>query len=636
MDFFSSQDIARRKTGRLVMFFSLAVLSLVVMTNLLVMGVFGYLDSGEPSSGDVLSQLDWEVFLMVGLGVVLVVILGSLYKMMALSGGGARIAEMLGAELIVDGTGDVNRQKILNVVEEMAIASGTPVPPVYLMNEEGINAFAAGYSPSDAVIGVTRGTIEKLSRDELQGVVAHEFSHILNGDMRLNIRLIGIIHGILVIGLVGYHIMRGASHSRGSKKEGGGAILFLGLGLMVIGFAGTFFGNLIKAAVSRQREFLADASAVQFTRNPDGISGALKRIGGSEAGSVLENSDSSEISHALFSQGFTSFFSGLFATHPPLEDRIRQIEPNWDGEFVAPLTRQDSVREETKGDEGRKRKAAMLAAVAAATVGETAVQHIGQPTAAHLGYARDLIDGLPEIIKKAAHEPFAARAVIHFLVLDDDPRICSLQLKHLKAASDQQVYQETARLVEQVGELKIEQRLPLVDMVLPTLRQLSKKQYLVFRKNLNTLIEADGRLSLFEWVIRKIVCHHLDAVYGVRARTMYGHVKMARAGNACSVLLSLLVHASHHDGLSKEEVFKAAEKELAGMKIQLLEKDKLSFNIIDQALDQLAQLKPLAKEKLVRACAAAVTADRHIAPVEAELLRAIADTLECPMPPLIV
>jgi Zn-dependent protease with chaperone function/uncharacterized tellurite resistance protein B-like protein len=634
MNFFSSQDIARKKTGRLVIFFALAVLSLIVMTNLLIMAVFGYvnMDQADPGYGGFISQLDWQVFGMVGLGVVTVVLLGSLYKLSALSGGGARIAEMLGAELIVDGTGDVNRQKILNVVEEMAIASGTPVPPVYLMNEEGINAFAAGYSPSDAVIGVTRGTIEKLSRDELQGVIAHEFSHILNGDMRLNIRLIGILHGILVIGLIGYHIMRGASRSRGTKKEGGGAIIFLGLGLMIIGYAGTFFGNLIKAAVSRQREFLADASAVQFTRNPASIAGALKRIGGSEAGSVLENSESSEISHALFSQGFTSFFSGLFATHPPLDERIRQIEPNWDGEFVAPLSKREAVAEKAKKDKTDKKKAVAMAAVAAATVGGAAVQNIGQPTAAHLGYARELIDGLPEGIKVAAHEPFAARAVIHFLVLDDDPRVRSQQLKHLKASSDRQVYEETVRLAEQVGELKVEQRLPLVDMVLPTLRQLSKQQYLRFRENLDALIEADGRQSLFEWVIRKIIRHHLDEVYGVHGRTMYGYAKMARSSNACSVLVSLLIHVSSHEGLSKAEVFALAEKELAGVGAQLLEKDKLSFKIIDLALDQLAQLKPLDKEKLIKACAAAVTADQHITPIEAELLRAIADTLDCPMP----
>ena len=644
MDFFTSQDIARRKTGRLVMFFTLAVVSLIVMTNLLIMGLFGYLNASEdPAAVGVLSQLDWDVFMVVSLGVVGVVVLGSIYKMMALSGGGARIAEMLGAELIVDGTGDANRQKILNVVEEMAIASGTPVPPVYLMDEEGINAFAAGFSPSDAVIGVTRGTIEKLSRDELQGVVAHEFSHILNGDMRLNIRLIGVLHGILVIGLIGFHVMRGAAFSRGSKKEGGGAIIFLGIGLMAIGFAGTFFGNLIKAAVSRQREFLADASAVQFTRNPDGIAGALKRIGGSEAGSILENAESSEISHALFSQGFTSFFSGLFATHPPLEKRIRQIDPGWDGEFVAPLTRRAKTGKSAaaKEDASHKRRVAAMAAVAAGTMAGTtaaaAVKHIGQPTAAHLGYARELISGLPPVLKAAAHEPFAARAVVHFMVLDDDPKVRSQQLNHLKGAADSQVYEETVRLAKEVGELKVEQRLPLVDMVLPTLRQLSKKQYLRFRENLDTLIEADGRLSLFEWVIRKIICHHLDAVYERKtSRTSYGFTTMVKAAPSCSVLLSLLIHASHHGGMSKAEVLAIAGQELAGINVELLDQNKLSFNLIEQALDQLTQLKPLAKGKLIRACAAAVTADQHIAPVEAELLRAIADTLDCPMPPLVV
>jgi len=298
MNFFQSQDHARKTTGRLVFFFILAIVSLILLTNILVMFSLGFIDP-EALSSDTIpvdflrDGFNWDMFLAISAGVVLLITMGSLFKMSSLSSGGTAVAEMLGGKLLIDGNSDSNVKKVLNVVEEMAIASGTPVPPVYLLEgENGINAFAAGFKPGDAVIGVTRGCIDKLSREQLQGVIAHEFSHILNGDMRLNIRLIGILHGILLLGLAGYFILRSGSHSAGrrSSRDGGaGGIIFLGIGLLVIGYAGTFFGNLIKAAVSRQREYLADASAVQFTRNPDSIAGALKRIGGDATGSIVEN-----------------------------------------------------------------------------------------------------------------------------------------------------------------------------------------------------------------------------------------------------------------------------------------------------------------------------------------------------------
>ena len=222
----------------------------------------------------------------------------------------------------------------------MAIASGTPTPPVYMMQEEpGINAFAAGFTPSDAVVGVTRGCVGQLSRDELQGVIGHEFSHILNGDMRLNIRLMGVLFGILVVGLIGSILLRSslygsALQSRSSRGNSTQVLLIIGGVLMLVGFIGTLVGNLIKASVSRQREFLADASAVQFTRNPSGIAGALKKIGGFEAGSEMMNPHAPESSHMFFGRAVSSGFNSLFATHPPLEERIARLDSSWqpDGE----------------------------------------------------------------------------------------------------------------------------------------------------------------------------------------------------------------------------------------------------------------------------------------------------------------
>ncbi len=438
MNFFKSQDDARRNTGRLVLLFALAVVSLIVMTNLLVMFIFGYINveqTGSINTEQLLQQVDWQVFIVIGAAVTSVIALGSLYKILALAGGGARVAEMLDAELLVYGNNDLKQQRLLNVVEEMAIASGTPVPPVYLLDEDGINAFAAGYKPGDAVIGVTRGAIEKLNREQLQGVIAHEFSHILNGDMKLNIRLIGLLHGILLIGLIGYYILRSASHSRRSRNGGGAAAL--GLGLVVIGYAGTFFGNLIKAAVSRQREYLADASSVQFTRNPDGIAGALKRIGGDTSGSIIENPAGVQISHALFSQGIKTWLGSLYATHPPLEKRIYSIQPNWDGEFdyTIPPDIETTAQQSAAQQATIQQQLATMAAVAAAMTSGAIVDQTGQPAPSQLAYAHKLINDLPDEFASAVNDPFAARAVIYFLVLDKDKAAHNDQLQHLEISS---------------------------------------------------------------------------------------------------------------------------------------------------------------------------------------------------------
>ncbi len=639
MNFFKSQDIARGNTRKLVILFLLAIISLVIMTNVLVMAVFGYLDAERFNSMTAAQawqeSFDWETFMMIGAGVLIVVVLGSLFKIMALSGGGARVAEMMGGELIVDGTGDNDKQKILNVVEEMAIASGTPVPPVYLLNEEGINAFAAGYSSSDAVIGITRGAIKQLSRDQLQGVIAHEFSHVFNGDMRLNIRLIGILHGILLLGLIGYFIVRGSSRSRSSKN--GGGIIFLGMGLIVIGFAGTFFGNLIKAAVSRQREYLADASAVQFTRNPNGIAGALKRIGGNSTGSLIENPSGSEISHALFSQGITSYLSSAFATHPPLENRIRKIDPGWNGEFDSSEIISEAADEPQSSSQADiKRTTAVLASVAAVLDSEQITQQVGQPGQKHLDYAHHLIATLPEALNNAAHEPFGARALIYFLVLDKDRDVREKQLQLLLASADPAVYSETIKLVNNVHDLKTEYRLPLVDMALPTLRQLSQKQYLLFKNNLERLIRVDDKISLFEWSLKKIVLHHLEAVFNKKRRVKKKHIALKKTRESCSLLLSLLSHAGKQQGNSEKETFNKAANALPELALNLLAKEQLSLEALNDALDELARLKPLKKPQLLKACAICITADKKITATEAELFRAIADTLDCPMPPLII
>ncbi len=337
MNFFESQAKARRNTFQLVFLFLLAVFSIIILTNLIVMAFLGFFKN--PAIKDLnslLQYMDWWRFGMVGLCVWVVVLAGSLSKILALSGGGKVIAEAMGGQLVIRNTRDLKQLRLLNIVEEMAIASGTAVPPVYIMQQErAMNAFAAGYSTRDAVISVTQGLLDHLNREQLQGVIAHEFSHIFNGDMRLNIQLTGTLNGILIIGMIGYEMMslpfRGSRHRGRSSGSGDAKLLFFlvsaGLSLMIVGYTGTFFGNMIKAAVSRQREYLADASAVQYTRNPQGLAGALKRIGGLTSGSRLQAPQAVEISHAFFAQGVSGMMQSLFATHPPLVRRIRRLDP---------------------------------------------------------------------------------------------------------------------------------------------------------------------------------------------------------------------------------------------------------------------------------------------------------------------
>ena len=644
MNFFESQDRARAHTTRLVVLFALAVIALIVMTNLLVMVSLGFINA-EQSAGAPrpLAQLDWTLIGAVSLGVGVVVLAGSLYKIMALSGGGKVVAESLGGRLLSPDTSDPKQRRLLNVVEEIAIASSTPAPPVYLLADEaGINAFAAGFSPRDAVIGVTQGTIDHLSRDELQGVIAHEFSHVFNGDMRLNIRLIGILNGILVLGIIGYYLLRSASLSGRQRNSGnaGAAMLALGIGLMVIGFAGTFFGGLIKAAVSRQREYLADASAVQFTRNPHGIAGALKRIGGLQHGSLVDNPGAREISHAFFAKGVSGFMQSLSATHPPLAERIRRIEPDWDGSFEpvdadTPAREDDAAQQPARGE--RERLAGHIGAVTAgAAVADVmgAIDAMGNPAPETIAQARALIAQLPQPIKDAAHEPFGGRAVIYLLLLDGDAAVRRSQLEALQQHADPQVLALLQRLLPQMEAVQLRHRLPLLDIAMPALKQLSLDQYNVFRRNVLRLIEADERLDLLEWSLQKILLGHLDAHFFKAAPAPSVHRDFASLAQEVALFLSLLAHAGQPDERAAERAFAAAVHTLGLDALALYARSAIQLPALDRALEKLVRLRPPAKRRLLEACVASIVVDRHVAPVEIELLRAFSTVLECPMPPI--
>ncbi len=650
-NFYQRQDDARKTTKWLVAVFTLAVIGIVGGTTLVaflaVRGARGYSDvRSQGFDVDDLSGLPTveELTIPLGAGGAALALIGggTLVKVLQLRGGGHVVAESLrGRRVFPDATDPVER-RLLNIVEEMALASGVPVPPVYMLDDEaGINAFAAGYSPSDAVVAVTRGCAEQLSRDELQGVVAHEFSHILNGDMRLNIRLIGLLFGILLIGLMGRVIVRSMMHSGGSRrrsgssKDGGGALYFLAIGaaLMVLGYLGTVIGNLIKAAVSRQREYLADASAVQFTRNPEGLAGALKRIGGAAVGSRLRAANASEASHMFFAQGVWEGFTRLTATHPPLEDRIRRLDPAWNGVFPAGAATPAVMAEVGEGAAGLVGGAARTAVVPLAVVKHAADQ-VGDPTERHRQYAAALVEALPPLVKQSAHEPYGARAVLLGLLTDRKPAVREKQIAALQQFATPDLVELTLKLLPWLDGLDVRARLPLVDMSLPALRAMSPAQYQQFLKCFKELVAADNRLGLFEWTLYRILLRHLRPQFEKSAAPRPAYYGLQKLGDQCSVLLSTLAHADNRGGDAAGAFAKGAEK-LSGVAVRLLPPEACGLETLSKALDELARVQEKKLKQVVAACAATICADREVTVAEAELLRGVCDMLDCPMPPLL-
>lgn len=634
MNFFAAQDQARRATRWLVIVYILATALIVAGVTLIVgVALFSVGTDGRP--------IDVTLLASIAVAAALFIFGSSLYKTSRLSAGGGRVAVDMGGTMVPADVQDPLRRQLRNVVEEMAIASGVPVPEIYVLEEEsGINAFAAGFAPGDAAVAVTRGTLELLDRDELQGVIAHEFSHIMNGDMRLNIRMMGVLFGIMVLGLIGRTILRGSYHTSmisSRRNRNAPAIMMLGVGLTILGWIGVFFARIVKAAVSRQREFLADASAVQFTRQTDGIANALKKIGGYTHHSYLSAADPEEISHMLFAGGAARFTS-LLATHPPLEERIQALDPAFDANDYPTLdfrTEHATAAASDAVTNAQSQAAGFAASVATAgSIGDI-TESVGQPDAHHIEFARQVRRAIPESLYSAAHSAEGAFLLMVSLTMtvaqkDRQMRIVEDQLGAARAGL-------VASYFEEIVAAGPTFRLPLLEIAYPTLKQRPDSQLEFLLKLIRRLIELDGDISLSEYCFYRIVASHLSQAADPGAARKSNRVPKEAARRAAVALIRLVAEHGNEDATAVDHAFAAG---VAGFGQWALDEDSLtsmrsSVEVLDNALETLRHINSAGQQSLLKAIGETITHDGKLTLVEAELLRAICAALDCPLPPLL-
>ncbi len=631
MNFFEHQHQSRKLSRWLVVLFVSAVIAVVAAVDFVLFTAFASL--GPDSYGIVVPNAEWlsaHSGLVVVTTLIVAGIIGvaSLYKSVLLRGGGGAVARSLGGVRIASDTRDPLQRRLLNVVEEMSIASGVPMPEVYLLEQEaGINAFAAGQNPANAAIGVTRGAMTKLTRAELQGVIAHEFSHILNGDMRLNVRLMGMLFGLLVIAIIARTVMRYAH--RGRRRSGVPAAIAVAAVVFVIGYIGLFFGRLIQAAVSRSRESLADASAVQFTRDPSGLRGALVKIGAAGEGSHLANAEVEEVAHMLFAPGIKR----LFATHPALETRLKAIDPRFDKREFAEVRARMAAQESEPAQEqaaasGAERLAELLQMPAAAGVAGL----VGNPDTAHMAAAYRIRESLPARLVDASHHPESARALLFALAIDCEPAARERQLSFIGQQLGPALAAAASEFTADVEALASEQRLPLLLTAFPALRQLTREERLQVMACLNGLLQRDGRSSLYAYALRKLAQVHLRDDLDARARL--GRRTLAAVAPDLQVVFSVLAQHGHATETDARRAYEAGLHHVLPRERPAYAPRRDWQPAMDVALSRLDTLAPLAKEQLVEALAKVVMHDDQLTVGEAELLRVVCAVLHCPLPPL--
>ncbi len=609
MNFFRAQDEARGRTTKLVVLLVLAIL--VLTGTLYVLAVLG--------QGKLLAhgELDWfqpKLFLATS-GVALAVILGgSLLRIAELSKGGGAIAERLGGRLVNGVTTDLAERRYLNVVQEMALASGLPVPLCYVIDgDETINAFAAGNSPQDAAVGVTRGALRNLTRDELQGVIAHEFSHIGNGDMKLNLRIIGAIAGLTALAQLGYIFFRLAGSVRGKNSAPIAlGMILTGVVVLLIGSGGILFAKLIQAAVSREREYLADASAVQFTRNPLGLASALRKVAGLSGAPREASSAELEAQHMFFA-GSAGFLESLFSSHPPINERIRRIDPAFDG--IIPDVQPVSVSQEDASPISR------AAPVSSAPPPLPVAAPLPVPTDHQIQDSVGFRGRIPETLRDASDDPVSAMGLVLGLLLRRDPALRAAQLSKARGLAGGEVAREAEKFEPLLRALPAGSRVPLLDLSMPALRQLSSEQQDLFRQAI-TQVGYDADDGLIVLLIQASMRRYLSKEKNPASRA-------GDLSTACGLVLSAVVRTSSESPEAQARAYQlgAGVLGLPGLSRALLDGEQIDLQKVDDALAVIAGQSVYDRRKFVRACGASMLNDGKAEPAEVEIVRAVGDSL---------
>ena len=639
MNFFDAQDRARRSTRWLVIVYVIATALIVAGVTLVVAVAFHMVgETGRPA--------DPSILVATAILATLLIIGATVYKTARLSSGGGRVAIDMGGTLVPADVHDPLRRRLRNVIEEMAIASGVPVPEIYVLEQEmSINAFAAGFTPGDAAIAVTRGTLEILDRDELQGVIAHEFSHILNGDMRLNIRMMGVLFGIMVLGIIGRLILRSGYYSglaSSRRNRNAPVIMIVGLGLAVLGWIGLFCARLVKAAVSRQREFLADASAVQFTRQSEGIASALKKIGGYTAHSYIRSTDPEEVSHMLFAGGISRLTS-LFATHPPLIERIQALDPGFredDYPVVAEQMRSGATRHASGEGQARglvEEQAAAGTRAEQRTLPASIPDAVARPDPQQLAFAGQLRRSIPSEIYAAAHSPEQAWVLALALALDLNTLHAERQLRFVDEQLGVERGQQVRRYFGQISKIGAVYRLPILEIAFPALKRRPVPQLEYLLELVRRLIELDGEVDLYEYCFFRVLTNSLEQAEDPSGRRKRRRSTKKAVRQAAIDLLRTVARHGHSSAEARASAFRAGAAEFGQWASDAEYGDETlqTVPVLDRSLTVLARTNSAGRKSLLQAVGKTVSHDGKMSVPEAELLRAICASLDCPLPPIL-
>ncbi|NOR19663.1 MAG: M48 family metalloprotease [Xanthomonadales bacterium] len=631
MNFFEYQDQARRQSRWLIFLFILAVITIVAVINLAILIAFGVMNTEEQQFVFNIQSLQDNLPTLLGGALITtsVIVIASLFKTAMLRSGGGKVARELGGVLVEADARDPLRRRLYNVVEEIALASGIAVPEIYVLEQEsGINAFAAGFTPADAAVAVTRGALEKLSRSELQGVIAHEFSHIFNGDMRLNIRLMGALFGILMLSLIGRRVLHGSFYMGRSKNNNGGAIMLIAIAVMLVGYIGLFFGRWIKSAVSRQREYLADASAVQFTRDPDGIAGALKKISVYSDASYL-NVETEEISHMLFGDGERT---KMFSTHPPLNERIKRIDRSFTPDDLVQLAKSIQRQGQVEAELAAKEQQTKKTGAGGMFDADSLIDQIGHPDFSRILMAASLAASIPEQISQAAHSNQWATEVLFYCLIDRNSEIREQQLLVVAQNMGGDSERRVRGLLSAAPELAREQRLPLLEIALPELKRRPPDHVTRVLATVQALNDADGQTDVFEYLMAKIITQHLWESMNPHSVRLSGKKQLKQMTDKALNVIAILAAHGHQDSHEIQSAYLAGLQPLGVEKSTPMPVVDDWADALDKALPALDQLKPADKQKLVKALIATVMADNKLAVSEMELLRVVCSVIHVPLP----